>query len=208
MTRRIYERFSRSFQNPTKLSIMLLLTQNKRMTVTQMSDYIHVTKASLYQSIAELVNDGFVSEPEVQVKKNYVEKYYRLNTLAFKAIDPFELQKRLNHGASPSEHKDLLEALFTSLSIYFRIYGNGIRNVSSGQLQQIAKELAEGNILLRVFDVADEDYQHELKAMQTFLKAREKATPNIESQRFENFGVAENRIYIIAVPKSLMRVTS
>lgn len=180
------------------------------MTVTQMSNYIRVTKASLYHSIVELVNDGLVSEPEVQVKKNYIEKYYHLNTLAFKAIDPFELQRRLNRGANATEYKDLLEAFFTSFSLYFQIYAQQIRNVSSDRLQQIAKELKEERMLLWAFDLEDEDYR-ELKEIRTLLKkamAREKAKPDTDAERSEHFGEAVNRIFIVAVPRSLMRFAS
>ena len=190
---------------------MLLLTQKKSMTVTQMSNYIGVTKASLYHSIVQLVSDGLVSEPDIQVKKNYVEKYYRLNTLAFKAVDPYELQKRLNQGANAAEYKDLLEAFFTSFSLYFQIYANEIRNISSDKLQQVAKELKEEDMLLWVIDLDDEGYQHELKEIRTLLRkaaSREKPKANNVPQRSEQFSEGNNRIFLVAIPGSLKRFAS
>ena len=186
---------------------MLLLTRIGSMTVTQMSNYMEVTKASLYQIIVELVNDGLVSEPEVQVKKNYVEKYYHLNTMAFKAIDPYELQRRLNQGANPVEYKDLLEAFFTSFSLCFQIYAHEVRYASPDRLQKMAQELEEENLLLWGIDLEDEDYHHELKDVRMSLKKvapRARAKSNRAIRRPERFADASNRIFVIALPRSLM----
>src|SRR5579863_7211616 len=158
MTRRLYERFAKSLQNPTKLSVMLLLVQNREMTVTQMSSHIGVTKASLYHSIAELVRDGLVSEPRVQVKKNYVEKYYQLNPLARKTIDPHELQRRFNQGANSTEYKDLLEAFFISLSLYFRMCAFSVSKASQERTKSIVKEVEKRRLLLSSFSLDDVQY--------------------------------------------------
>jgi predicted transcriptional regulator len=190
---------------------MLLLAQRKSMTVTQMSSYIGVTKASLYHSIADLVKDGFVSEPEVRVKKNYIEKYYHLSTLAFRAVDPFELQKRLNQGVNSAECKDLLEAFFTSFSLYFQIFAYRIRNTPMEKLQQFAKELKEEHLLLCAWNLDDDVYQQELKEIHTLLKrpmAKEKAKSDSAIQRSEHLGEETNKIFIITMPRSLMRFSS
>jgi predicted transcriptional regulator len=207
MTRRIYERFTRSFQNPTKLSILLLLTQKKEMTVTQMSRYIGVTKANLYHSIVELVKDGLVSEPEIQVKRNYIEKYYHLNLLALRAIDPYELQKRLNQGASSTEYKDLLESFFTSFSLYFKIYAHEMGKAPPEKLEQIMKDFKEERLLLSSLSLEDEQYAYELREIRSLLKKamlREKtARSNGITKRPEYFGEDENKIFIVAMPRSM-----
>jgi predicted transcriptional regulator len=207
MTRKIYERFLRSFQNPTKLSIMLLLTQKKEMTVTQMSAYIGVTRANLYQTVCELVKDGMVSEPHVQVKKNYVEKYYHLNSVVFKAIDPYELQRRLNQGAGSHEYKDLLESFFTSFSLYFKMYAHLLNTSSAGKLEVIIKGFKEDQILLSTLTLDDARYAEELREIRTLLKKaamfgekNSKSTPKSS----DYFG-EENRIFVVGLPRSMAR---
>ncbi len=186
---------------------MLLLTQKKEMTVTQMSNYIGVTRTNLYNSIVELVRDGMVSEPEVQVKKNYVEKYYRLNTLAFRAIDPFELQKRLNQGAGPSEYKDLLESFFICFSLYFKIYAHVMSESSREQLEEVSKELKEERILLSALSLDDDEYAYELKEIRTLLKKgtimREKTAKQKTTAKVSDYFSDDNRIFVIALPKSV-----
>ena len=206
MTRKIYERFTRSFRNPTKLSIMLLLAQKKNMTVTQMSGYIEVTKANLYHSIVELVKDGLVSEPEVQIRKSYIEKYYHLNALVFRAIDPFELQKRLNQDANSTEYKDLLEALFMSFSFYFKIYAHEISKASPEKLEQMIKAVKEENLLLAALSLDDDQYSYELKEMNDILKkstVRKKRSGLKEPLGKSTIFGEENRIFVLAMPRSI-----
>lgn len=201
MTRRLYERFAKSLQNPTKLSIMLLLVQNREMTVTQMSSHVSVTKASLYHSIAELMRDGLVSEPRIQVKKNYVEKYYRLNPLARRAIDPHELQRRFNQGANSTEYKDLLVAFFISLSLYFRMYAFSVSKASQERMKSIAREVEDRRLLLSSFSMDDAQYALGLQEVRDLLRrtrAREAAEQSI--------GRPENKIYIIAMPSVAVRL--
>jgi DNA-binding transcriptional ArsR family regulator len=194
MTKKLYDRFAKSLQNPTKLSIMLLLAQNREMTVTQMSSHVGVTKASLYHSIAELMKDDLVSEPRVQVKKNYVEKYYRLNPLARRTIDPHELQRRFNQGANSTEYKGLLEAFFISLSLYFRMYAHSISNASQTRTKSIVREVEDRRLLLSSFSLDETQYGLGLQEVRDLLKrtrAREADRP---------VGRPENKIYIIAMP--------
>lgn len=86
------ERFdiiSKTYSNPTKIGIILLLLENNRMTVTQMEKYLGVSRSNIYHFTAQMVSDGILNEPEVVPKKNYVEKYYTLNVemIEFKEED-------------------------------------------------------------------------------------------------------------------------
>ncbi len=86
------ERFdiiSKTYSNPTKIGIILLLLENNRMTVTQMEKYLGVSRSNIYHFTGQMVADGILNEPEVVPKKNYVEKYYTLNVdmIEFKEED-------------------------------------------------------------------------------------------------------------------------
>jgi hypothetical protein len=58
-----------------------------------MSKVVRVSKANLYHFVNQMVKDGLLSKPEAHIKKNYVEKYYRLKENFFEAIDPSEQRK-------------------------------------------------------------------------------------------------------------------
>ena len=84
-----------AISNRTKLSIITLLVRRKRMTVTQMSKLIGTTRSNLYQTIGDLVSSGIVNEPEVVVRRNYVEKFYTLNEPVFRELDSERWKNRL-----------------------------------------------------------------------------------------------------------------
>lgn len=84
-----FEILSRTFSNPTKWGIILLLLENYKMTVTQMEEYLGVSRSNIYHFTGQMLSDGILNEPEIVPKKNYVEKYYTLNVdmLEFKDED-------------------------------------------------------------------------------------------------------------------------
>lgn len=84
-----FEIISKTYSNPTKFGIILLLLENHRMTVTQMEKYLGVSRSNIYHFAGQMVSDGILNEPEVVPKKNYVEKYYTLNVdmIQFKEED-------------------------------------------------------------------------------------------------------------------------
>ena len=88
-------------RNQTKMKIVTLLINYKKMTVTGMAKYIKTTRSNLYQIMTELVSSGIVNEPEIKPKKNYVEKYYSLNKDYFAFSSSFSFINALS-GSFPS----------------------------------------------------------------------------------------------------------
>jgi DNA-binding Lrp family transcriptional regulator len=96
-----------SFRNQTKLSIIIVLLQNGKMTATQMSKIIGTSRSNLYQNLKEMVEDGILREPETRVKKNYVEKYYYPNTQLLEGFSVKQQEDLLNRK-SPEELREYL----------------------------------------------------------------------------------------------------
>lgn len=96
-----------SFRNQTKLSIIIVLLQNGKMTATQMSKIIGTSRSNLYQNLKEMVEDGILREPETRVKKNYVEKYYYPNTQLLEGFS-VKQQEDLFNRKSPEELREYL----------------------------------------------------------------------------------------------------
>ena len=142
MTQNRYEILSDLFRNPTKFRIIMLLTDQERMTVTQMSKVIKVSKSNLYHFISQMVQQGLVLEPEVIPKKNYVEKFYRLNEDMFRAEDPKEWDKILL-GATNNEIKEVVSSVLMGYSMTLSFIADRIANSDDFEGENLRKWLIE-----------------------------------------------------------------
>ena len=142
MTKNRYEILSEVFRNPTKFRIIMLLTEQGRMTVTQMSKLISVSKSNLYHFISQMVKEGLVLEPEVIPKKNYVEKFYRLNEEMFRAEDPKEWEKVLV-GASNSEIKEVVSSVLMGYSMTLSFIADRVAKSDESEGDNLRKWLIE-----------------------------------------------------------------
>lgn len=135
-----YEVLSAAFSNPTKMSIIMLLVENERMTVTSMAKYLDVSRSNLYHFVAQLVADGILNEPEVVPKKNYVEKYYTLNREMFASMDPDELVKQVKR-LTPSEIRTLLGSVLMSYSMSLKLAADEIYQSSDEESENLKEWL-------------------------------------------------------------------
>ena len=191
--RDIYKILLNTLENPTKLSVLMLLTHHDKMTVTQMSKLVKVGKANLYHFVGQMVKDGLLSKPEALVKKNYVEKYYRLDERFFEAIDPSEQRKRLK-AARPEELKTILQSTLVSLGLDFRLMAEEIARADDRTLKQIAKSVAEERITLSYSILTDKAYEHILAE----LKRISKTITEVEGR--EKPSLHGNRVIIVGLP--------
>ena len=192
--RDIYKILLKTLENSTKLSVLMLLTHHDKMTVTQMSKLVKVGKANLYHFVSQMVKDGLLSKPEALVKKNYVEKYYRLDESFFEAIDPSEQRKRLK-AARPEELKTILQSTLVSLGLDFRLMAEEIARADDRTLKQIAKSVAEERITLSYSILTDKAYEHILAE----LKRISKTTTELESR--EKPSLHGNRVILVGLPQ-------
>ena len=195
MTKRdIYKTLLDALGNPTKLGILMLLSHSEKMTVTQMSKRMKVTKANLYHFVSQMVRDGLLSKPESQVKKNYVEKYYRVDPKFFSALDPAE-QKKRTKAASPAELKGILQSALVSIGLDFRIMAEEIANADSKLLNNLAKLVAEEKVTLAYSVVHDKTYDAILPELRRINQKMEELEKGIEP------AVRGNRVIVIGLPQ-------
>ena len=142
MTQNRYEILSDLFRNPTKFRIIMLLTEQERMTVTQMSKVIKVSKSNLYHFISQMVQQRLVLEPEVIPKKNYVEKFYRLNEDMFRAEDPKEWEKILL-GATNNKIKEVVSSVLMGYSMILSFIADRVANSDDSECENLRNWLIE-----------------------------------------------------------------
>lgn len=195
MTKRdIYKTLLDALGNPTKLGVLMLLSHSEKMTVTQMSKRMKVTKANLYHFVSQMVRDGILLKPESQVKKNYVEKYYRVDPNFFAGVDPAE-QKKRTKAATPAELKGILQSALISIGLDFRILAEEIANADSKLLNNLAKLVAEEKVTLAYSVIHDKTYDVILPELRRINQKMEELEKGIEP------AVRGNRVIVIGLPQ-------
>jgi hypothetical protein len=192
--RDIYRILLNTFESPTKLSILMLLTHSNKMTVTQMSKLVRVGKANLYHFVGQMVNDGVLSKPESVVKKNYVEKYYRIDEQFFKAINPAEQRKRLK-ASTPEQLRTILQAAVASIGLDFRLIAEEIAGADDKTLKEISRMVSEEKIAVSYAILPDKAYD----SVMTELKRINKIMAKVESDEKPAF--QGNRVVLVALPR-------
>ncbi len=163
-----YDIFMAAFRNLTKLKIITLLTNHDKMTVTQMSKYIKTTRSNIYQNISELLKNNIVLEPEIRVKKNYVEKYYRLNNDFFD-FDEFALEKEITK-LSNEDFRNLLKSFFLAQSMNLNIIAEEIDGLDDRDINKL-KTIESMDKMMTSYGAVSDKFSTELiKVYKEFIK--------------------------------------
>jgi DNA-binding transcriptional ArsR family regulator len=183
----------RAIQSPTKLNIVMLLAENETMTVTQMSKFTKVTRANLYRAVSEMVSEGLLLKPEVRVKGNYVEKFYRLNETMFGSMDSAE-QRRSLDTLSSEDSVTMLRSIFEALSVQYRILAEQVKSADAEDRARIANFVKKGHGIFTYSALDDSQYKH-------FLGELMKINERISGQSAKNKQRGENTVIITAFPQ-------
>jgi len=190
----LYDKLLSVFENPTKLSILMLLSDGGKLTVTQMSRQVGVSKPNLYHFVGEMVKDAILNEPETVVKKNYVEKYYSINKQTLESIDPVEQSKRFNEER-PQKQREILKAWLTSMSLYLRLQAEQIDRTEPTRLNTILEATHEKRIVLEHASLGEEAFDY-------FLSEIRKTSKIVHEKWKHRSNVSNgNILVIVALPK-------
>jgi len=187
----------RAIQNPTKLNVVMLLADNERMTVTQMSEFAKVTRANLYRAVSEMVHEGLLLKPEARVKGNYVEKYYRLNEAMFENVDSAEQKKNLRTMSS-EDVVIMVRSIFEALSVQFRILAEQVNNADADSRARLANSFKEGLGLFTYGYLSEAEYKR-------FVGELKKANERASGESAKNKQRGENTVVIAAFPQFMVR---
>ncbi|MCL5804118.1 MAG: ArsR family transcriptional regulator [Candidatus Thermoplasmatota archaeon] len=196
MTQNRYEILSDLFRNPTKFRIIMLLTEQERMTVTQMSKVIKVSKSNLYHFISQMVQQGLVLEPEVIPKKNYVEKFYRLNEDMFRAEDPKEWEKILL-GATNNEIKEVVSSVLMGYSMTLSFIADRIANSDDSEGENLRKWLIEQTPYTLTYSVMSKKTTTKVKPI---LRQLRQALIESGEDGGSTFNTSVSRLLVVFLP--------
>ena len=138
-----FEALANAYRNPTKFSIIVLLAEHGKMTVTQMSKYVKVSRPNLYHYVSQLVDDGILNIPESVVKKNYVEKYYSLNEELINEGSNEKWDEFITNK-SPGEVRELLSSVLMGYSMILSMAAENIAHSSDSVIAKLVNKLKKG----------------------------------------------------------------
>jgi DNA-binding transcriptional ArsR family regulator len=202
ITEDIVNSLFQAMQNPTKLSIILLLLQHGRMTVTQMAKHINVSRANLYHFVQELQNEGILTKPESIVRGNYVEKYYKLNSPIDYAGS--EIQDRITE-ANPEEMRNLTSSFLLSLSLQLRLYAEQVSKASTEELLNLLDVIKNERMLLTFYLLSDEKYEYIVSEIKKILEDANKSFRDGEKKMITDQNAS--RLILVALPNKLFEKT-
>ncbi len=193
-----YEVLFDALGNSTKTSILLLLSRRKKLTVTQMSKFIKVTRSNLYHFVGEMVKDGLIAEPEVVVRKNHIEKYYSQNPQFWKTIDPFTQEKLMRETLTLEEGRRMLISAFLSLSLQFRMYADEFMNATDEEVARAARQFEIERLMISIWSVDDNVYDMVIPRLRGLLKD---VISEEEKHPGEKGLPGGNGVYIVGLPR-------
>ncbi|MGC8566964.1 MAG: winged helix-turn-helix domain-containing protein [Caldisphaera sp.] len=155
---KIIEKLLKIFKNPTKLSIIALLIKNKEMSVTQISKILNTTRSNLYQSIKDLLNDKIILLSRIQVNKNYVEKYYKLNFDLLDRVKSANLMEAIKKS-SIEDFKDLTISFLIINSLISNILIDDLKRSSENKIKEFKEKWLNNNIYISMsfLTISDEE---------------------------------------------------
>ena len=161
--------FVNNLRNPTKLGIVLLLLQKGSMTVTQMSKTLRTTRSNLYQAVAELVSEGFLKEPDIQVKKGYLEKYYSINETAFDTLSESEVNSSLL-SQNIDNLREVLFSFLKSQSFLLNLMAEEILSSDDNYMRKV-KEMIQKKFYVASFSkLSDESFSLAVSKLQELFE--------------------------------------
>jgi predicted transcriptional regulator len=162
--------FVNNLRNPTKLGIVLLLLQKGSMTVTQMSKTLRTTRSNLYQAVAELVSEGFLKEPDIRVKKGYLEKYYSINETAFDTLSESEVNSSLL-SQNIDNLREVLFSFLKSQSFLLNLMAEEILSSDDNYMRKV-KEMIQKKFYVASFSkLSDESFSLAVSKLQELLES-------------------------------------
>lgn len=144
----IAEKILEAYSNPTKMKIIFLLTEDNEMTVTQMASHLNMGRSNLYHFVKQMVADHILSEPIVRPKLNYVEKYYKLNTVAFEEPQQQLVEKKIE-DLSNVQARSMLSSYLAGVGGHLMMLARKVAETDDEVLEKLGESFLNKNLILQ-----------------------------------------------------------
>ena len=175
-------------RNPKRASIFFQLAQNPDSTATEIAKDLNLDVDIVYYHLKLLRKHGFISEPRVVVKKNYLEKFYSIkpsfkdNFLRF--LGEFKTKKeKLNL-------EETREMLIASLTVIHSVIASSARQIETLDAKLLEKLLKKKDFVSKVWFCTREKYDELLDQIKSITKDTDSTLKSLDP---------EAKSYIVAI---------
>lgn len=189
-TQDLVEAYIQTMKNTTRASIIFQLARKSEMTATEISRVLGEDVDVIYYHMKFLRKLGLVSEPRVEVRGNYLEKYYSLSPEMRQSSTEADKSflKKLK-GVAPEEYRKVLLTSFALLKSVVAGSANQIETADENVLNSLNKKR---NLVVWIIYCTKELYYELLKDVKKFTKVPEEE---------KDSGKKTYTIALLAMPK-------
>jgi len=187
---KVADAYVEAFKNTTRAMIIFQLFRKPEMTATEISRALDEDVDVVYYHMKSLKTLGIVSEPRVEVRGNYLEKYYSLTPEVRKRFA--EVDKRANQKWQEMAPEEYRQVLLTASALVKSAVVGSANQIEKADTSVIDKLSKKGNFSIRVFYCTKEQYYEFLDYLKTISKS-----PDEKNESAERDYV----IAILAMPK-------
>jgi len=167
----IAEAYMETMKNATRATIFAQLYRKPELTATEISKILGEDVDVVYYHMKFLRKMGLVSEPRVEVRGNYLEKYYSLTAEAKQSIAGGELgthERKALDKMEPEEFRQMLMTAFALIQSLTAGAANQIKRADRGVIANLKKER---NFTIQIIPCTKERYYELLKNLKEIARA-------------------------------------
>jgi len=168
---KIAEAFMETMKNVTRAAIFNQLYQKPEFTATEISKILGEDVDVIYYHMKFLRKMGLVSEPRVEVRGNYIEKYYSLTAEAKQSIAGEErgtFERKALDKMEPEEFRQVLMTAFALMQSATAGAANQIKRVDKNVIADLKEK---GNTTIWIIRCTKERYYELLKNLKGIARA-------------------------------------
>jgi len=168
---KIAEAYMETMKNVTRATIFNQLYQKPELTATEISKILGEDVDVVYYHMKFLRKMGLVSEPRVEVRGNYIEKYYSLTAETKQSIARGELgesERKVLDKMEPEEFRQVLMTAFALIQSATAGAANQIKRVDRDVIADLKKKR---NITIQIIRCTKERYYELLKDLKEIARA-------------------------------------
>jgi DNA-binding transcriptional ArsR family regulator len=167
----IAEAYMETMKNATRATIFAQLYRKPELTATEISKILGEDVDVVYYHMKFLRKMGLVSEPRVEVRGNYLEKYYSLTAEAKQSIAGGELGTRERKVLDKTEPEEFRQVLMTAFALIQSLTAGAANQIKRADRDVIANLKKERNITIQFIPCTKERYYELLKNLKEIARA-------------------------------------
>jgi DNA-binding transcriptional ArsR family regulator len=156
--------FGQTLKNHTRAAIFFELVRKPELTATEISKNLGLDVDVVYYHLKLLRKSKLVSDPRVEVKGNYIEKYYSLM--------PGVLEKYINPKKVPYEQlstEEFKQLMINALAMLQSTTASSFNRIKGADAETIEWIRSENNALIRQLYLPREKYYEALGQIREIL---------------------------------------